>query len=210
MTMAAEAGADVGIPDQAVTDGHRAQSLGQRHRTIRQELSRRSEQYLPDRARLRRFLLLLFRLDAMSDPYWFRFPQSWIDDTGPRNLVHCFATDTDDATVMPRWGKVGKQIIDEGSAGALPEYERRSPAGRRAAPPDASGDLRRRPGRSPAMAHQQRQQAASRSSSGTTPARGASVRVSVAGISGDDRLRKATIGLEEAAWRSWTTASAIC
>ena len=34
---------------------------------------------------------------------------------GPRNLVHCYATDKDDATVEPRWGKVGKQkIVDEG------------------------------------------------------------------------------------------------
>ena len=29
------------------------------------------------------------------------------------DLVHCWATDTDDGTVMPRWGKVGKQKIEE-------------------------------------------------------------------------------------------------
>ena len=29
--------------------------------------------------------------------------------------MHCWATDKDDATVMPRWGKIGKQkIVDEG------------------------------------------------------------------------------------------------
>jgi arylsulfatase len=51
----------------------------------------------------------------MSDPYWFSYPQDWIDKYGPRNLVHSFATDTDDPTVMPRWGRVGKQrIVDEG------------------------------------------------------------------------------------------------
>ena len=34
---------------------------------------------------------------------------------GPRNLLHTLATDTDDPTVDPRWGKVGKQkITDEG------------------------------------------------------------------------------------------------
>jgi len=49
----------------------------------------------------------------MSDPYWFDYPQDWIDKTGPRNLVHCWATDKDDPTVMPRWGKVGKQRIDD-------------------------------------------------------------------------------------------------
>src|SRR3984885_12603290 len=61
------------------------------------------------------FFGYLYHLDAMSDPYWFDYPQDWIDKYGPRNLVHSYATDTDDPTVMPRWGKVGKQrIIDEG------------------------------------------------------------------------------------------------
>jgi arylsulfatase len=51
----------------------------------------------------------------MSDPYWFDYPQDWIDKFGPRNLVHSYATDVDDATEMPRWGRVGKQrIVDEG------------------------------------------------------------------------------------------------
>jgi len=32
-------------------------------------------------------------------------------------MLHCWATDTDDATVDPRWGKVGKQRIED--AGTL-------------------------------------------------------------------------------------------
>jgi arylsulfatase len=45
----------------------------------------------------------------------------WIDKTGPRNLVHSWATDVDDPTVMPRWGKVGKQkIVDEGPLAPFP------------------------------------------------------------------------------------------
>ncbi len=47
----------------------------------------------------------LYHLDAMSDPYWFDYPQHWIDKYGPRNLVHSYATDRDDPTEMPRWGK---------------------------------------------------------------------------------------------------------
>jgi YVTN family beta-propeller protein len=55
----------------------------------------------------------LYHLDAMSDPYWYSFPndQAYRDKVGPRDLVHCWATDTDDATVEPRWGVVGKQKI---------------------------------------------------------------------------------------------------
>jgi hypothetical protein len=40
---------------------------------------------------------------------------------GPRNMVHCWSTDKDDATDMPRWGKVGKQKIED----AGPLYPKR-------------------------------------------------------------------------------------
>jgi arylsulfatase len=62
----------------------------------------------------------------MSDPYWFDYPQDWIDKTGPRDLVHCWSTDKDDSTEMPRWGKVGKQRIeDEGPLAPFPNMEGR-------------------------------------------------------------------------------------
>ena len=70
------------------------------------------------------FFGYLYHLDAMSDPYWFDYPQDWIDKTGPRNLVHCYATDTDDPTEQPRWGKVGKQkIVDEGPLAPFPNMK---------------------------------------------------------------------------------------
>ena len=60
--------------------------------------------------------------DAMSDPYWFDYPQDWIDKYGPRNLVHCWATDVEDPTEMARWGRVGKQkIVDEGPLAPFPK-----------------------------------------------------------------------------------------
>jgi arylsulfatase len=62
----------------------------------------------------------LYHLDAMSDIYWFDYPQDWIDKTGPRNLTHCWATDKDDSTDMPRWGVVGKQKIED--AGPLAPF----------------------------------------------------------------------------------------
>jgi len=40
---------------------------------------------------------------------------------GPRNMVHSWATDTDDPTVQPRWGKIGKQRIED----AGPLYQKR-------------------------------------------------------------------------------------
>jgi arylsulfatase len=51
----------------------------------------------------------------MEDPFGRTYPPSLKESIGPRNLVHCLATDVDDPTVEPRWGKVGKQkITDEG------------------------------------------------------------------------------------------------
>ena len=33
------------------------------------------------------FFGYLYHLDAMSDPYWFDYPQDWIDKYGPRNVA---------------------------------------------------------------------------------------------------------------------------
>ena len=45
-------------------------------------------------------------------------------NAGPRNMVHSWATDTDDPTVMPRWGKIGKQkIVDEGPLAPFPDMK---------------------------------------------------------------------------------------
>ena len=61
------------------------------------------------------FFGYLYHLDAMEDPFRPDYPQDLVDTVGPRNLIHSFASDTDDPTEEPRWGKVGKQTIsDEG------------------------------------------------------------------------------------------------
>jgi arylsulfatase A-like enzyme len=121
LTTVGQAGADVGLPDQAVTlatvlksQGYETAQFGKNHLG---DLNK----YLPCQHGFDEFFGYLYHLDAMSDPYWFDYPQDWIDKTGPRNLVHCWATDTDDATVMPRWGKVGKQrLVDEGPLAPFP------------------------------------------------------------------------------------------
>jgi arylsulfatase A-like enzyme len=121
LTTVGQAGADVGIPDEAVTlatvlksQGYETAQFGKNHLG---DLNK----YLPTMHGFDEFFGYLYHLDAMSDPYWFDYPQDWIDKYGPRNLVHAWATDTDDPTVMPRWGKVGKQrIVDEGPLAPFP------------------------------------------------------------------------------------------
>ncbi|HUN61949.1 MAG TPA: arylsulfatase [Candidatus Sulfotelmatobacter sp.] len=124
LTTVGQAGADVGIPDQAATiasalkvQGYETYQFGKNHLG---DLNK----YLPCLHGFDEFFGYLYHLDAMSDPYWFDYPQDWIDKTGPRDLVHCWATDTDDSTVMPRWGKVGKQKIeDEGPLAPFPNMK---------------------------------------------------------------------------------------
>jgi arylsulfatase A-like enzyme len=113
LTTVGQAGADVGIPDQAATialalkeQGYETGQFGKNHLG---DLNK----YLPCLHGFDEFFGYLYHLDAMSDPYWFDYPQDWIDKTGPRNLTQCYATDSDDPTVMPRWGKVGKQRIED-------------------------------------------------------------------------------------------------
>ena len=124
LTTVGQAGADVGMPAQACTiatalkaQGYATGQFGKNHLG---DLNK----FLPTVHGFDEFFGYLYHLDAMSDPYWYSFPndQAYRDKYGPRNLVHCWATDTDDPTVMPRWGKVGKQkIVDEGPLAPFPD-----------------------------------------------------------------------------------------
>ena len=115
LTTVGQAGADVGMPEQSVTTALILKSMGYATGQFGKNHLGDLNKYLPTVHGFDEFFGYLYHLDAMSDPYWFDYPQDWIDKYGPRNLVHSYATDTDDPTVMPRWGKVGKQrIVDEG------------------------------------------------------------------------------------------------
>ena len=117
LTTVGQAGADVGIPDEACTLATVLKSLGYATGQFGKNHLGDLNKYLPTVHGFDEFFGYLYHLDAMSDPYWYSFPvdQIFYNQYGPRSLVHCYATDTDDATVMPRWGKVGKQrIVDEG------------------------------------------------------------------------------------------------
>ena len=121
LTTVGQAGADVGLPDQAATiasalkvQGYETFQFGKNHLG---DLNK----FLPCLHGFDEFFGYLYHLDAMSDPYWFDYPQEWVDKTGPRNLVHCTASDTNDTTVQPRWGAVGKQkVVDEGPLAPFP------------------------------------------------------------------------------------------
>jgi len=124
LTTVGQAGADVGIPAQAVTlatalkaQGYATGQFGKNHLG---DLNK----FLPTVHGFDEFFGYLYHLDAMSDPYWYSFPvdEKYYNTYGPRSLIHSWATDTDDATEMPRWGKVGKQkVVDEGPLPPFPD-----------------------------------------------------------------------------------------
>ena len=121
LTTVGQAGADVGIPDQAATISSALKSLGYETAQFGKNHLGDLNKYLPCVHGFDEFFGYLYHLDAMSDPYWFDYPQDWIDKTGPRDLTHCWATETNDTSVMPRWGAVGKQrIVDEGPLAPFP------------------------------------------------------------------------------------------
>ena len=122
MTTVGQAGADIGIPEQAVTLATVLKSLGYATGQFGKNHLGDLNKYLPTVHGFDEFFGYLYHLDAMSDPYWFDYPEEWIDKYGPRNLVHSWATDADDPTEMPRWGRVGKQrIVDEGPLPPFPD-----------------------------------------------------------------------------------------
>src|SRR5580698_10248260 len=60
----------------------------------------------------------LYHLNAEEDPEQTDYPKpadfpNFTKTYGPRGVIHSFVTDTDDATVEPRWGRVGKQKIED-------------------------------------------------------------------------------------------------
>jgi arylsulfatase len=117
LTTVGQAGADVGMPAEAVTLATVLKSLGYATGQFGKNHLGDLNKFLPTLHGFDEYFGYLYHLDAMSDPFWYSYPSdpAFFAKHGPRNLVHSWATDVDDATVMPRWGKVGKQrIVDEG------------------------------------------------------------------------------------------------
>src|SRR5262245_732796 len=115
LTTVGQAGAKIGMPAAAPTiatalraQGYATGQFGKNHLGDRNE-------FLPTLHGFDEFWGYLYHLDAMEDPFHRNYPQELKDKIGPRNLLHCVASDVDDPTEDPRWGRAGKQkIVDEG------------------------------------------------------------------------------------------------
>jgi arylsulfatase len=70
----------------------------------------------------------LYHLNAEEEPEMDNYPSEkefpeFRKIMGPRGVIHSWATDKDDPTDQPRWGKVGKQKIEDTGALTLKRME---------------------------------------------------------------------------------------
>jgi arylsulfatase A-like enzyme len=117
MTTVGQAGASVGLPAEAVTIATVLKSMGYATGQFGKNHLGDKNEFLPTVHGFDEFFGYLYHLDAMEDPAHPNYPQNLLNVVGPRNMVHSWATDRDDPTDMPRWGKIGKQRIED--AGTL-------------------------------------------------------------------------------------------
>jgi arylsulfatase A-like enzyme len=120
LTTVGQAGATVGMPDEAPTIATALKALGYETGQFGKNHLGDLNRYLPTLHGFDEYFGYLYHLDAMEDPFWHSYPPALRNQVGPRNLIHSFATTTDDPTEQPRWGKIGKQRIED--EGPLPPH----------------------------------------------------------------------------------------
>jgi arylsulfatase A-like enzyme len=95
--------------------GYATSQIGKNHLGDRNE-------FLPTVHGFDEFYGILYHLNAMEEPYEPDYPKSpqFLERFGPRNILEAKATNVDNPSTDPRWGKVGKQTIADG--GPLPPH----------------------------------------------------------------------------------------
>jgi arylsulfatase A-like enzyme/class 3 adenylate cyclase len=113
LTTVGQAGSPIGLPDEAPTIATVLKTLGYATGQFGKNHLGDLNKFLPTVHGFDEFYGYLYHLDAMEDPCHRNYPADVKDTIGPRHMVHSYATNVDDATVQPRWGKIGKQKIED-------------------------------------------------------------------------------------------------
>src|SRR6266404_807022 len=115
MTTVGQAGAKTGLPAEACTIATALKALGYATGQFgKNHLGDRNE-FLPTVHGFDEFFGNLYHLNAEEEPERPDYPKNpeFRAKFGPRGVLKCAATDTDDPTEDPRFGKVGKQKIED-------------------------------------------------------------------------------------------------
>jgi len=113
LTTVGQAGSPIGMPDAAPTIATALKSMGYATGQFGKNHLGDLNQFLPTLHGFDEFYGYLYHLDAMEDPCHRNYPPAMKDSVGPRHMIHSWATDNDDPTEQPRWGKIGKQRIED-------------------------------------------------------------------------------------------------
>ena len=111
-------GATLGLQARDVTLAELLKPLGYATGQFgKNHLGDRNE-YLPTVHGFDEFYGNLYHLNAEEDPESRTYPRdpAFLQALGPRGVLRCKASDRDDPTDQPRWGKVGKQTIEDTGA----------------------------------------------------------------------------------------------
>src|SRR5262245_6489408 len=108
-------GAAVGLQARDVTIAQLLKPLGYATGQFGKNHLGDKNEYLPTVHGFDEFFGNLYHLNAEEDPEDFNYPQDprFRETLGPRGVLRCKASDKDDATVQPRWGRVGRQTIED-------------------------------------------------------------------------------------------------
>ncbi|MDH4109786.1 MAG: arylsulfatase [Gammaproteobacteria bacterium] len=105
---------DVTMATVLKSQGYATGQFGKNHQGDRNE-------HLPTMHGFDEFLGNLYHLNAEEEPENEDYPRdmvlkngnTFLQQFGPRGVMHCFATDTEDKTEDPRFGRVGKQRCED-------------------------------------------------------------------------------------------------
>ena len=99
---------DITIAEALKPQGYATGQFGKNHLGDRNE-------YLPTVHGFDEFFGNLYHLNAEEEPENFNYPRDprFREQFGPRGVLRCKATDVDDPTEQPRWGRVGRQTIED-------------------------------------------------------------------------------------------------
>ena len=111
-------GADIGLQAEDVTIAELLKPLGYTTGQFGKNHFGDKNKYLPTAHGFDEFFGNLYHLNAEEEPENVDYPPesdfpNFKKIFGPRGVMHSWATDEDDPTEHPRWGRVGKQKIED-------------------------------------------------------------------------------------------------
>jgi arylsulfatase len=108
-------GSPIGLQDRDVTMAQLLKAQGYATGQFGKNHLGDLNKYLPTVHGFDEFFGNLYHLNAEEEPERLTYPQDpkFKEMFGPRGVLRCKVTKTDDPTEQPRWGRIGKQTIED-------------------------------------------------------------------------------------------------